>query len=175
MNNFKIDYLERYTQTSLVYKKFDGKCFFTGIRCKLDVKHQHVLKASIEHLIPDKISKAAGTVRNNIVLSSNVINQVIGNAPISIKFELKNFLTSDLTKTAISKFDTDEEKMMSLKSRAKFFLSKYKIGNSYPWDYVGVYNHDQLRKKLFNAYVKLLTTEELGLLCKLKKIYFKNS
>ncbi len=144
------------------YQRFNGVCFYTGE--KLD-EQSH----SLEHLIPTSTAKKRFNFNLdfNLVVCEKRINGAVGNAPIKVKFALKQHLASI-------------EVFPNLPQHARFkiylrlavlFLGQYKVHNYYPWLWNGAVfpkdmpksKQNQRRMRIRNAYMELVTDEEIQL------------
>lgn len=84
-----------------------------------------------------------------------MINNLIGNAPIKVKFALKAYFEDIHPPTLV-----DSYLGPFLKAEVRKFLKQYKIHGTYPW----TWDHGKLTKKerreVYNSLFDLLTEEE---------------
>jgi len=114
-----------------VPKKFQNTelsvCFYSG----LDLFKIKDAKCSIEHLIPQSILPSGyKSLDVNIVAADSKINQLVGCAPLAIKFALKKYLSK------LEIITLPYEKLLDVhRGQTELFLSQYKIDRVYPWDW----------------------------------------
>lgn len=62
-------------------------CWYTGLPVKKKSKEYHWNRCSLEHLIPQRVSSYG--IPYNIVLCGELINNIVGHAPLKIKFAIR--------------------------------------------------------------------------------------
>lgn len=153
-----------------VAKRTKFVCFYTGLTqsMKPDLYYGH----SIEHLLPKALMHQLpnGRKKNKLnalhrVPAIAIINQIIGHAPLKVKFELKEHLHSF---PMFPKMDI-KKKIDAYVLITKAFMSKYKAkdskGNTIPhlpwyWESIEDPEHKEVLRR---EYFKMLTPEELAL------------
>lgn len=154
------------------------RCFYTGEELmhygrKCYQKKSYFLTA--EHLLPK--SKTRGITFNTYTPLSNysprkfsinkvpaaaVINRIVGDSPLKVKFALKEYLS----KVNISSDLSIEIRMKKWSKLSKSFMRKYKINGIYPWDW----NRHHFSKKDKSQYSK----EELSIQREITRSYYIN-
>jgi len=139
-------------------------CFYTGVKLIDDTY-------SVEHLVSQdalrKIHKFVKRDQWNLVASHRDINSVLGNAPLTVKFAVKEFLS---TVTIFPGLD-DEKKIQAYAFAATQYMEIYRVNGVMPWRWQSkvfkknVSKADQKikRAELRTAYMALLTKEEIEL------------
>lgn len=161
-----------------VHRRFDYVCFYTGIQCARPGQKEG-LQATVEHILPQSSVKFFNLVHPelseeerlaiwqlsyfNKVTAASFMNVIVGNAPLKIKYGLKDYLATLTPPNA-----SNQIIKMFYKHRTIEYLHQYKIPSAhntpYPWFWKSIQNNDILRMKLFEKYVNLLTNEEKKLL-----------
>ena len=147
------------------FRTDDMTCFYSGIKLRTEADDKLGLKASVEHLVPMCTKNQAYLgMQNNKVPCATVINQMIGSAPLSVKFALKDFFKGFTFHPAMS----DKAIVDMMKYTMSIFLNDYQIHGMYVWtwkEYTGKKNVSdakrlERRRELYDAYILLLTEEE---------------
>jgi len=141
-------------------KNLPRKCFYTGLPLTKNKKHKpDPLGFSLEHLISKVLDKERQLpLDKNIVPCCRLINSMIGDAPLKVKFALKEHF-----KTVI--FMPNMPKSLLIKTINNLtciFLKNYKYKNYYPWEWNNLKNNNNKRIMVYKAYLDLLTVEELN-------------
>lgn len=144
----------------------DMTCFYSGIKLRTGAEDKLGLKASVEHLIPTSTKKYLH-MSGNKVPSATVINQMIGNAPLKVKYALKDFFKVFTFHPAMS----DKAIIDMMKHVLSIFLTEYQLHGMYVWswhEYTGKKNVSdtkklERRRELYAAYLLLLTEEEMAI------------
>ena len=145
-----------------------AKCFYSGIA--INDGHPNIqYRSSVEHMI-GRIRRPnnKGTKLNfswNMVTALCHINKYVGNAPLKIKFEVRDALHDAVTKFAsVMPYD---DLNLYLGSKTLEILRKYRIHKiGYFWDYQqSPLKHNKKHEKIFTKAIdmwdKILTPEEL--------------
>lgn len=149
-------------------KKKSTKCFFTSLECEWPSKKERKrrggfthFEATTEHLVPLSIYK--GKIEGNYVVACRLANNMLGNAPISVKWEVRDTLQS----VTIPSYMSEEKKVETVKAIISSVLSKYMIASNhrdYVWNWRTVpRKKGTMRKEARQRYINLLTTEEYEL------------
>ncbi len=150
------------------FRTDDLTCFYTGIKLRTKAHDVQALKASIEHLVPQNSKTQASLgFRKNMVPCANQINAMVGNAPLVVKYALKEFFKGFAFHPTLS----DKDLGKTIKAATTIFLGPYKNHGHYVWAwnaYQGKKNiSDNLRlvrkRELYDAYMLLLTEEEIAI------------
>lgn len=140
-------------------------CFYTGLPFIAKSK----LRKTKEHLIPLVLLNNANFKMhyNNIVSAGSLINNLVGHAPLKLKFELKEFFAS----FEIADFMTLNNKTLTIKNLYGVWQEQYltrchgrKRSAKVPiWDWSTI-NSPILKETAREKYLKVLTKEERILL-----------
>lgn len=133
-----------------VYQKSGYRCFYTGLKVKKKGK-KGTHKASVEHLIslsifdnkkfnrlkkkkPELINIIHQFRRDNSVASTTWINSMIGNAPLIVKYDLRNHLQNIIVPQGSS---LKQERTIYSDTALKFLRSYCPEGKhwNYPWQW----------------------------------------
>jgi len=143
-------------------------CFYSGIKLRTDQGDSHGLKASIEHLVPvSTIKQGVHGIKKNKVPCATCINSMIGNAPLVVKYALKDFFKTFTFHPALN----DKDIVAIMKHTVSIFLEDYKIHGMVVWswhEYLGkkkLSKNIRLERKreLYADYLLLLTEEEMSI------------
>ena len=78
-------------------ERYNNRCFYTGLPLYTDVHQHHILKCTIDHLIPYiVVRKYPGLDRHALVLSGYQINRMLDVAPLQVRFNLKKYLSHEV-------------------------------------------------------------------------------
>lgn len=139
-------------------KNKGNRCFYTGIPCVTPKTNAKINEASTEHLIT-RARTFNGHIENDIVIAARGINNLVGCAPLKVKFTIKKEL-SLFVKTLPENID-DNTKIYLCMNKTKEILKSYKIFKIYPWGWKGIDDNKVKEKELMKReYMKLLTPEE---------------
>lgn len=135
-------------------------CFYTGLPLlRLNesmTRNSQPLAYSTEHLLSKTmIRKRKLLVDNNTVPASALVNSIVGNAPLKVKYALKAHFAG-LRPPSLQV----EYLIPFLKVEAMGFLSRYKIHKRYPWEWSNKGLTKKHRKEVYNALLALLSDEE---------------
>lgn len=133
--------MKRPTKIQRLVNRLGPQCWYTGLQCQT----QHPNRgdsATREHLIPLKRLQNLDTAvfpqrlrEKNIVVSCRKINNLVGNAPFSIKIELRKVLLSALQHRTANTPYFDRTDFHIINDVVKSFLKNYIAYNrAYVWD-----------------------------------------
>ncbi len=155
--------LTRFKFDSVNYKKRYLKnpvCFYTGIEILHNCNSKY--SRSVEHIVSKSSlryvknnSNLKFFLRLNTVTCLKIINTILGNSPLKVKYGLKEYLS----KISVFPNLTYLEKCEVYEKLTREYINKYKVNNVYPWNWYTV-KCKESRKKLFKKYWRLLTEEE---------------
>jgi len=164
-----------------LFKSTKMRCFYTGINLHFDGSRTTATRGTVEHLIPVSVKRRrAHDLRINLVPAASLVNGMIGNAPLVVKYELKEYFKNIHFHPSLP----DKALATSIKNTMRAFLSKYKHHGYYVWAWKGYQarlGESQISVmmktyELYERYLLLLTQEELdgGMYVKMtKKIRLK--
>lgn len=142
-----------------VFSRGITKCFFTGLEFDLLSKNGS-RSPTIEHLIPKYLCHS---IEYNNVICCRAINNMIGNAPLVVKFALKDHLANfQLSETS------DKAPIRQYEDETELFFRRYKSGKIYCWNFHSL-NDIKKRREALKMYIMLMTTEEFRLFYKKHK------
>jgi hypothetical protein len=123
------------------------KCFYTGLACHLNIRNptSNDWNASVEHLHPKKFG--GGNEDNNLVVAAKFVNNMLGNAPLEVKLDIREKLHSLKFLPNV----TMEHKTEIIKNFVREELDSYRIDGIplYPWDWENV-RHPEWMYRLKN-------------------------
>ena len=141
------------------------RCFYSGlklIRLNSPTVQDDAPKAirySREHLLPRTVMRKRKVKARHIVPASTLINSLVGAAPITVKFALKeHFKTIDYLDSL-----GDIALRQTREHIVKRFLDRYRVHSLYPWNWDGGKLNrisKEERKEIYTALLDLLTEEE---------------
>lgn len=165
-----LKYLERHARRSRKARQDKTfTCFFTGLVLPKSV--DSFSGYTVEHLIPKSLLRGLPQTRERFrfdkiqrVPSVSIINHLIGHAPLSVKFGLRDFLHEHEPRKIL----TQDEQIMRYVDLTRLYLSQYRVTingdvvTHMPWYWASM-AEPHYRKKLFDRYWGLLTETERGL------------
>lgn len=88
-------------------------CWYTGLPLKKKSNEYHWNRCSLEHLVPQRSGGSCG-IPYNIVLCGELINNIVGHAPLKIKFAVRKSFIKD------PEYDKDKIKLRALQISHSF-------------------------------------------------------
>jgi len=143
----EIEMAELGFRTSKLYKDHKNICWFSGLKMARS-------KRTIEHLVSKRILRGHGkyNYKWNVVPADKTINALIGNAPLKVKFALREVLHGLIMHPAL---DLEKQRLTCV-STTKAWLETFRIGTNLPW----ATNWTKPRKMSEKEWNKLLQLRE---------------
>ena len=135
-------------------------CFYTGEEVEVGTS------ATVEHLVSIKYLNLKNG-KFNLVPCHKRINGAVGNAPLAVKFAIRDALK----KLVILPRTNQQKRIKIYANAAKAFMRTYRVHGQFPWQWK---NHifkegvperirNLRRQRMKDAYMNLLTEEEIKL------------
>ena len=143
------------------------RCFFTHLpvdfrdrSTRKDNQGVQPFDATCEHLVPATLYSEE--IPGNYVIASSIANNALGNAPLRVKYEVRERMRHVIIPSWVSYEKREEMVRFALKQ----ILEPYKThpdNESYVWSWKGIKHNRPLRRDAKARYLELLTPEEYAL------------
>jgi hypothetical protein len=143
------------------------RCFFTGLPVDFVDRNTRKEKAGVqpfdatcEHLVPAILCR--DELPGNYVVASSVANNAVGNAPLAVKYEVRERMKQIVIPSWVSYEKRAEMVAFAIKQILRPYLV-HEQNQTYVWAWKCIKNNRKLRQEAKERYTALLTPEERAL------------